>query len=126
MTKKVGKMLMIELGLIILVLSLFIIIKNNMLYIFPECIVYKYLGILCPSCRGTRCIINFLNGNFYKSFLYHPIFFITIIYLIIFNIVYIINSFRKKDILKFLYPNLKIIILFIVIILVYTVLRNVI
>ena len=125
MKQKVKKMLWLELGIIFLVLILFIIIKNNIISFLPSCILYKNFGILCPSCGGTRCVTNFMMGNFKQSFVYHPIFFITSIYLLIANFIYIVNSFRKKQILTFLYPKQKFWIAFIVILLIYTIIRNI-
>ena len=124
MNNKIKKMLLLELGIIILVLIIFIIIKLNLLQYMPECFIKHTFGILCPSCGGTRCVINFILGNFRLSFSYHPIFFITIIYLILTNILYIINTFRKAEIATFLYPKTKFWIVFLIILLIYTILRN--
>lgn len=125
MNSKIKKMLQLELGILFLVLIIFIIIKTNLIYLMPDCLINTYLGILCPSCGGTRCVINFIQGNFMQSFLYHPIFFITIIYLILANILYIVNSFKKKEILTFLYPKTKFWIIFIIILLIFTIVRNI-
>lgn len=124
MKSKVKKMLWLELGIILLVLILFIIIKLNMIRFIPPCPINKMFGILCPSCGGTRCVINFAIGNFKESFYYHPIFFITIIYLLFINVLYIWNSFRKKEIASFLYPKTKFWIIFIIILLLFTIIRN--
>lgn len=37
-----------------------------------ECLFFKYLGIYCPGCGGTRSLIAFLHGQFLKSFCFHP------------------------------------------------------
>ena len=126
MNKKIKNMLLLELGIVFLVLIIFIMIKLNMIKYIPNCFIHEKFGILCPSCGGTRCVINFLTGNFMQSFLYHPIFFITIIYLLFINLIYIINSFRKKEILTFLYPKEKFWYVFLIIILIYTIVRNII
>lgn len=126
MNLKVKRMLKIELGIIFLVLIIFIVVKSNIVKYMPTCIINEKIGILCPSCGGTRCITNFILGNFKQSFLYHPIFFVTIIYLFVINLVYIINSFRKKEVLTFLYPRLKFWIIFLIIIGIFTILRNII
>lgn len=123
--KKIKNMLILELGIIFLVLIIFIIVKLNIIKCIPPCFINEKFGILCPSCGGTRCVTNFLLGNFKASFLYHPIFFVTIIYLNIANIIYIINSFRKREILKFLYPKTKFWVIFLIIIFVFTLLRNI-
>ena len=125
MNKKIKNMLLLELGIIFLVLIIFIVVKSNITKYFPTCFIYERTGILCPSCGGTRCVSNFVFGNFKASFLYHPIFFITIIYLGIVNIIYIINSFRKKEILTFLYPKTKFWIIFLIIIVIFTLFRNI-
>lgn len=125
MNSKIKKMLQLELGILFLVLIIFIIVKTNLIYIMPNCLINTYLGILCPSCGGTRCVINLIQGNFMQSFLYHPIFFITIIYLMLINIIYIINVFKKKEVLTFLYPKTKFWIIFIIILLIFTIIRNI-
>lgn len=125
MNSKIKKMLLLELGILSLVLIIFIIIKANLIYLLPSCLINKTFGILCPSCGGTRCIINLLQGNFLESFNYHPIFFVTAIYLMVINVIYIVNAFRKREILTFLYPKVKFWIVFIVILLIYTVVRNI-
>lgn len=124
MKQKVKKMLRLELGIILLVLILFIIIKCNIIKLIPACFINRRFGILCPSCGGTRCVLNFLGLNFKASFYYHPIFFCTIIYILVANLVYIINSFRKKDIITFIYPKEKFWIIFVIILLIYTIIRN--
>lgn len=124
MNNKIKKMLQLELGILFLVLIIFIAIKTNIISILPKCFINETFGILCPSCGGTRCVINFALGNFEQSFRYHPIFFITIIYLVLVNILYIINTFRKKEILKFLYPKTKFWIVFLIFIFIFTIIRN--
>lgn len=125
MNLKIKKMLLLELGILFLVLILFIIVKTNLIYILPKCLINTCFGILCPSCGGTRCVISLLQGKFLESFLYHPIFFITIIYLLFANIVYIINAFKKKEILTFLYPKTRFWIIFTIVILIFTIIRNI-
>lgn len=36
-----------------------------------ECAFYKMTGIPCPSCGGTRALINFFQGHWLKSIYYH-------------------------------------------------------
>lgn len=125
MKSQIKKMLLLELGIIILVLIIYLVVKLNIVSIIPACIINKTFGILCPSCGGTRCIINFINGNFIESFIYHPIFFITIIYLLIVNALYIFNTLTNKKILECIYPKLNFWIVFIIVILIFTIIRNV-
>lgn len=39
----------------------------------PACFFWKYLGIYCPGCGGTRSLIAFLQGRFVESLWYHPL-----------------------------------------------------
>lgn len=125
MNKKIKRMIFIELGILFLVLIIYIAMRTGTLNLIPRCIINEQFNILCPSCGGTRCVINFVQGNFSDSFKYHSVFFITIIYLIIVNIIFIINSFRKKESLTFLYPKSKFWIAFIIVVVIFTVLRNI-
>ena len=125
MKKQIKQMLLLELGILFLVLIIFIIVKTKLISLMPNCLINTYFGILCPSCGGTRCVINLVQGNFVQSFLYHPIFFITIWYLALVNIVYVINTFTNKKILAFLYPKTKFWIIFVIVILIFTVFRNI-
>ena len=72
---------------------------------FSKCIIYENFNIYCPTCGGTRCVINFLKLNWKQSFNYNPIIFLTIIYLIILNIVFFINFINKKERFKWMIPN---------------------
>jgi hypothetical protein len=123
-SKKILKMVIFEILLIILIIITAILINNNYLK-FPTCYIQKRTGLKCPSCGGTTCIIYLLNGNFKKSFLAHPVFFLLIIYGFLINFLYIINTFTTKKIGKFLYPKSYYAIIFGVIIIIYTILRNI-
>lgn len=123
--KKIKKVLFIELGIIILALILYIFVYNNIADKLPSCFVYQNFGIECPSCGGTRCVSSFITGNFYESLLFHPVFFFTIIYFIFINIIYMINIFRKKEILTWLYPKKDFWIGFIIILFIFTIIRNI-
>lgn len=125
-TKKTLKMLTFELCLIIVIILLYMLIKFG--YIqknIPSCYILKTTGMMCPSCGGTRCVTNFITGNFKEAFLAHPVFFIIIIYGIILDIIYIINTFTKKKIAKFIYPKVYYVIIVCVILIIYTIIRNV-
>lgn len=37
-----------------------------------ECLFLKFFGIYCPGCGGTRALITFLHGEFFRSFCFHP------------------------------------------------------
>jgi len=125
MNKKIRNMLLLELGIIFLVLTIFILVKLDIIKYIPTCFVNKKFGILCPSCGGTRCVVNLILGNIKESFLYHPVFFIMIIYLVIVNILYIVNSVREKEIATYLYPKMKFWITFLIILAIYTIIRNI-
>lgn len=126
MNKKIKKMIFIELGILLLVLIIYMAIQIGIIELIPKCIISTNFHILCPSCGGTRCVINFFRGNFVASFMYHPIFFMMIIYFIVLNAIFIINSFRKKEIATFIYPKNNFWIAFIIILIIFTIFRNII
>jgi len=109
--------------LLILVL-LIIIVNSNLITYVPKCWIYQSTGILCPACGGTTCVVNFLQGNFKVAFFSHIVFFVTIVYLLICNIVYIINLNKKKKIATWIYPKYWYAIIFVIISVIYTIIRN--
>jgi hypothetical protein len=38
-----------------------------------ECLFWKFFGIYCPGCGGTRAVIALLHGKFLLSAWYHPL-----------------------------------------------------
>ena len=126
MMKKIGKnkrMIIILIEIIILGL-IYLICNSKFVELIPSCFIYDNTGILCPSCGGTRCIINLFQGHFFEAFLYHLIFFIIIVYLFIFNIIYLVNINRKEKIAKWIYPKPWMVICFTVLLVIYTIIRN--
>lgn len=122
MNKKSLIIIIIELVLLII---LYFFVKSKYIELIPECWVYKNTGILCPACGGTRCVQNFLQGNFIEAFFSHMIFFIGIIYLGIIDIVYLINLNRKEKIGIEFYPKYWYAIIFAIVLIIYTIVRNV-
>lgn len=121
MNAKSIKIILIE--LLILILAI-IGVNSNLMQYTPSCLFYKATNLQCPSCGGTRCVENILKGNFKEAFLFHPIFFISIFYLLLCNIVYLINLNKKNKILTWIYPKYWYAIIFAVILVIYGILRN--
>ena len=125
MKKEQKKGILIELGIVILALIIYISIKYNWTAIIPPCYVYQNFGLLCPSCGGTRCMIELVKGHFESAFYYHPIFFATVLYLLVANSIYVVNLFRKNKIATWLYPKTKFWIIFCIIMVAFTIIRNI-
>lgn len=102
MQKKYIRFWHIEALIVLFIGIAYSVIKNTPL---TRCIIYENFNIYCPTCGGTRCVINFLKLKWKQSFNYNPIIFFTIIYLIILNIVLVINYFSKKERFKWMLPN---------------------
>lgn len=117
-------MLLLELGIVFLVLIIFIIAKYGIYKIIPNCPIRSWTGLLCPACGGTRCVVNFILGNFKQSFFYHSFLFITLVYLIFINVIYIVNAFKEKEILTFLYPKAKFWTIWGIVLILFTGVRN--
>ena len=121
MNKK--RIIIISIELVILII-LAIVLNSSLINYIPKCWIYQTTEILCPACGGTRCIINLLHGDLKEAFLSHIVFFITIIYLLICNIVYIINLNKKKKIATWIYPKYWYSIIFVIFLIIYAIIRN--
>ena len=118
---KTYQIILIEiLGIIILYFISFTPFINKI----TSCWFFETTGILCPSCGGTRCVQSLLRGDIINAFKYHVVFTIGIIYLLILNVVYLINRNKKMKILTWLYPKNLYIYIFTTILLLYTICRN--
>ncbi len=109
---------------IIIFIILYIFVNSTYIKLVPQCWIYHQTGILCPACGGTRCLIYLLKGNLIYAFFSHMVFFIGIVYLLIFNFVYIINLNKKEKIGTWIYPKYWYIIIFAVVLIIYTIIRN--
>ncbi len=109
---------------IICLLFLYGFINSSYLELVPKCWVYQITGFLCPACGGTKCVIFLLKGNLIEAFFSHILFFIGIVYLLVVNVIYIINLNRKKKMAKILYPKTLYGIIFVVLLIIYTIVRN--
>lgn len=109
---------------VISVFILYCFVNSQYLELVPECLIYNTTGLLCPACGGTRCIKFLLQGNWLHAFYSHIIFFIVIIYLLIINIIYLVNINRKEKVATCLYPKYWHIIIFAILLIFYTIMRN--
>ena len=123
MKKQYKRLIIIEIAIILSILLTYLIVKTNIIGSFPKCIFYEKFGIFCPSCGGTRFVVNLFKFKFCNAFLIQPIFFITAIYLGILNITYIINVLFNKKINIFRVWH---VIIWLVLLLIYTVIINII
>ena len=65
-------------GIAILFVTMILVILVKMLDIhlsefFPGCLLLRFTGFYCPGCGGTRAVIALFQGQFVKSFFYHPL-----------------------------------------------------
>lgn len=120
-----NKKSMIIIGIeIVILIILYSFINSKYVEILPLCWIYQTTGLLCPACGGTRCVVNLVKGNWIEAFFSHIVFFIGIGYLLIINIIYIINLNREKKIATWLYPKYWYSIIFAIILIIYTIVRN--
>lgn len=109
---------------IVVLIALYNFVNSKYLAIIPECWVYQTTGLLCPACGGTRCVLYILEGNWMKAFFSHMVFFIGILYLLIINIIYLINLDKEKKVGTWMYPKYWYAIVFAVELIIYTIVRN--
>ena len=109
---------------ILFFIALYFFVNSQYINIIPKCWAYDLTGLLCPSCGGTRFVIYLFKGDFIKAFLSHMVFFIGALYIFILNILYLINLNKEKKIGKWLYPKYWYVIIFAVVLIIYTIVRN--
>lgn len=109
---------------IVALIALYSFVNSKYLAIIPECWVYQTTGLLCPACGGTRCVVSILEGNWVKAFFSHMVFFIGILYLLSINIIYLINLNKEKKVGTWIYPKYWYEIVFAVVLIIYTIVRN--
>ena len=102
--KRYTKLIFIEIGILVCYTISKILLNSSYMEMVPTCYIKETFNINCITCGGTRCLINFVNGNFIESFKYHPVFFILFCYLIILNITFIIDTIRNKK-TTWIYPK---------------------
>lgn len=109
---------------IILLILLYNFVNSEYIELVPQCYIYLKTGILCVACGGTRCITYLLKGKLVEAFFSNMIFFIGIIYLLILNIVYIVNLNKEKNIATWIYPKYWYAIIFAILLILYGIIRN--
>lgn len=125
MKKNYKKLIIVEGVVLLAIFCIAIFINSDLIEIIPRCKIREVLGILCPGCGGTTCVSNILSGNFLEAAKANIIIFIAIIYFMILNIVFIINTFNKKKILKFVYLKEQYVYVWLVMYLVFEIVRNI-
>lgn len=123
--KKTRQMVLFEILVIVLIIGIYIIVKTDIIKIVPNCYILQRTGLLCPSCGGTRCVKELVNFNIVEALKMNAFYTVTIIYLLILNIVYILNSILKTNKLKFLYIKKAHLTVWIITLFLYTVIRNI-
>lgn len=116
------QIILMEIGFLGIV---YIVINTKIFAQLTKCYIKERLNILCPGCGGTRCIRSLFKGDIVSAFLFHPIITITAIYLFLCNIIYLINRKREKKIMTWIYPKYYYTIILAVILVVFTILRNI-
>lgn len=71
---------------------------------FPGCMFYRYTGLYCPGCGGTRAAYYLAGGELFKSFLCHPF----VPYVAIVYTVFMTVCFYRRHIAKGVYRPMKI------------------
>ena len=123
--EKTKNMILFEVIVMIFIVILYIIVKTEIIKLVPHCYILEKTGILCPSCGGTRCIKALLSFNISEAFKMNAFYTITIIYLLILNVVYILNTIFKTNKFKIIYIKKVHLIIWLITLILYTVFRNI-
>lgn len=123
MKKEYKKLILVQMIIVMFLVICFLFLRSEYISLVPKCIFKEKFGILCVACHGTSFATEMAKFNFIQAFKVHPIFFISFIYLVLLDITYIINVIFKKDINIFKWWHL---IIWIILLIIYTILRNII
>jgi hypothetical protein len=94
--------------------------------LFPKCPVYDITGLKCPGCGMQRALYSIFNGNITAAFLYNPLIFILLPYiLILIFLEYLANPSHATVIkLRRIFLNGWTILAIAALVVVFTVVRN--
>ena len=67
--------LLLDAGILALI-PVAVLLAKWMLKALPDC-MFMRVGVLCPACGGTRCLIQLARGNFLQALQLNPYFFFT-------------------------------------------------
>ena len=115
--KSVEKIIITIVVLLILGYGIFIYFNQDLFF----CPILKYFHIYCPACGVTRMILSVLELDFYQAFRFNPLIFILLVILILFSIVQMFTFINKR---KFIHINNKVYIGLVIVLIVYTIMRN--
>ncbi len=59
------------------------------------CVWYVAYGLYCPGCGGTRAVVSLMQGEFLRSFLYHPAVPYTVILVLMYMISHTLNLITR-------------------------------
>ena len=125
LNKKTKLIIIILSILIVLFIAYFYYYLNKTYNFIIPCIIKKITGLYCPGCGITRMIFSLIKLDFYQAFRYNPLLFFLLPIILIFLIDFLIKWYKNKQnylinkISKYNWITLLIIVL------VYTVLRNI-
>ncbi|MDR2384563.1 MAG: DUF2752 domain-containing protein [Tannerella sp.] len=94
--------------------------------LFPKCPVYALTGYQCPGCGFQRALHSLFNGDIIAAFLYNPLIFILIPYILILIFLEYIANKRNPAVLNFrrIFLDKWVILAIAMLIIVFTIVRN--
>lgn len=122
MKKETRTFIIIQILVIFIIAISYLSIRMNWISNLPDCTLRNKYNVICPSCGVTRMGVSLYHLNIKEAFLYNPIFFLILIYTTILYIAYIVRFILKTEIKIFRWWH---IIIWGVIILLFTIIRNI-
>ena len=110
-------------GLITVTTAVLFLFNPAVSSFYPSCPLNEYTGIYCPGCGTQRAAHEILNGNIAQAFGLNALFTLSIPVAIYYTFIEFFNRLAKTDI-KNIQLNTRNLIVFLLIALVFMILRN--
>ena len=95
--------------------------------LFPKCVFHTLTGYKCPGCGSQRALHSLIHGNYQTAFLYNPLLFCVIPYVILgMYIEYVADPDKPSSSkIKRTFYTVKSFVFLGILILIYTIVRNI-
>jgi hypothetical protein len=124
MNKKI-RLLIIFAAVLLTALLYFFVDARNENNLLPRCMFNSLTGLYCPGCGSQRALSAMLHGDFADALHYNLLMMISLPFIIYSAIIFIINTFRQKQIVQKFFYSAGFAKIFFIAVIIFWVIRNI-